>query len=84
MREAHPAAVGDVRRERLHALVLRLVVLAVEEQGRDLDVVQTVDVGPALQRTGDEELRGAVPARFPFLSLWTQGEVWEKGGMCLT
>lgn len=59
--ESHPLDFADFSEVRLHGLILRFVMLAVDQQSRHGDLVDLFGDVPCLQRAGNEELGWAVP-----------------------
>lgn len=63
LRELHPGDVLEVVEVGLDDAVLRLVVVAVDQQRRAVDQMDAVDDRPVLDDARDEELIRPVPAR---------------------
>ena len=63
VRELDPAHPGNVFKERDGSYVVGSVVFAVVDEGRDGDVGQAWDAGPAQQRASGCQRRWTVPTR---------------------
>ena len=61
LRKGVPFHLLNSTEERQDHAILGLVVLAVQEQRRNVDLVQVIDDRPSFQRTGDVEFRGTIP-----------------------